>query len=43
VSGLVDARVVEDDDDRHVTRLMPVIHPPDGDPRLELTIRLGAS
>jgi hypothetical protein len=39
----VDARVVVDDDDRHVTRLMPVIHAPDGDPRIELTIRLGAA
>ncbi len=42
IDGLVDARVVADDDDGHVTRTMPVIHAPDGDPRLELTIRLGA-
>ncbi len=40
VDGLVDARVVVDDDDSHVTRLMPVIHPADGDPRLELWVEV---
>ena len=40
VDGLVDARVVVDDDDSHVSRLMPVIHPGDGDPRLELWVEV---
>ncbi len=40
VDGLVDARVVVDDDDSHVSRLMPVIHPADGDPRLELWVEV---
>jgi crossover junction endodeoxyribonuclease RusA len=40
VDGLVDARVVVDDDDSHVTRTMPVIHPADGDPRLELWVEV---
>ncbi len=41
--ALVDAGVVRDDTPAEMTKHMPVIHAPDGDPRLELTIRLGAS
>jgi crossover junction endodeoxyribonuclease RusA len=41
VDGIVDAGVVADDDTEHVTRTMPVILPPDGDPRLVLVIREG--
>lgn len=37
--GLVDAHVVADDTPDLMTKHMPRIHPPDGDPRLELTIR----
>jgi crossover junction endodeoxyribonuclease RusA len=38
VDGLVDADVVADDTPQYVTREFPVIHEPDGDPRLVLTI-----
>ena len=41
--ALVDAGVVPDDTPAEMTKHMPIIHAPDGDPRLELTIRLGAS
>ena len=41
VDGIVDAGVVVDDDTEHVTRTMPVILAPDGDPRLVLTITEG--
>jgi hypothetical protein len=39
VDGIVDAGIVPDDTPEYVLRTMPVILPPDGDPRLELTIR----
>ena len=39
VDGIVDAGIVPDDTPDYVLRSMPVILPPDGDPRLELTIR----
>jgi crossover junction endodeoxyribonuclease RusA len=38
VDAVVDACVVVDDDTAHVTRTMPVIAEPDGDPRLVLRI-----
>jgi Holliday junction resolvase RusA-like endonuclease len=41
VDGIVDAGVVADDDTEHVTRTMPVILAPDGDPRLVLIIAEG--
>lgn len=37
--GIVDAGVVPDDTPAYMVRSMPVILPPDGDPRLTLTIR----
>ena len=37
--GLVDARVVRDDTPDLMTKHMPVIAEPDGDPRLVLTLR----
>lgn len=39
VDGIVDAGIVPDDTPEYVIRHMPVILPPDGDPRLLLTIR----
>lgn len=39
VDGIVDAGVVPDDTPEYVIRHMPVILPPDGDPRLVLVIR----
>lgn len=37
--GIVDAGIVPDDTPAYMVRSMPVILPPDGDPRLTLTIR----
>jgi crossover junction endodeoxyribonuclease RusA len=37
--GLVDAGVVLDDDPTFMVKHMPIIAAPDGDPRLELTVR----
>jgi len=39
VDGIVDAGIVPDDTSEYVVRSMPQILPPDGDPRLYLTIR----
>jgi crossover junction endodeoxyribonuclease RusA len=39
VDGIVDAGIVPDDTPEYVIRSMPQILPPDGDPRLILTIR----
>lgn len=39
VDGIVDAGIVPDDTPEYVIRHMPVILPPDGDPRLVLTIQ----
>jgi len=39
VDGIVDAGIVPDDTPEYVIRSMPQILPPDGDPRLYLTIR----
>jgi crossover junction endodeoxyribonuclease RusA len=38
VDGIVDAGIVPDDTPEYVIRSMPVILPPDGDPRLVLVI-----
>lgn len=39
IDGLVDAGIVPDDTDKHVTELMPVIHPGPGERRLWLEIQ----
>jgi crossover junction endodeoxyribonuclease RusA len=39
VDGIVDSGLVPDDTPEFVVRSMPQILPPDGDPRLELTIK----
>ncbi len=40
IDGLVDAGLVPDDKDRHVTELMPVIHPGRGERRLWLEVQI---
>lgn len=40
--ALVDALVVDDDTPAEMTKRMPVIHDPDGDPRLELVVTVTA-
>lgn len=40
IDGLVDAGVVPDDTDRHVTEVMPVIHDGPGDRRCWLTVEV---
>lgn len=40
--ALIDAGLVPDDEPRYMTKHMPTILPPDGDPRLELRITDGA-
>lgn len=37
--GLVDAGVVRDDTPDLMTKVMPILHEPDGDPRVLLIVR----
>lgn len=42
IDGLVDAGIVPDDKDQHVTELMPVIHPDKGERRLWIEVEITA-